>query len=264
LTVKAATPAAALFLKCLAEYVEHDTAILHNWARNGTVEPPYDEQAVLSAPQFLYFMERRRVSRVPGATALRSARISQVVIKRAGRLRGPEYLVVHDPPARQFQLPGGHARDGERDAGDVAVRELQEELPGFTFDPAAHRLIDLGTVDITKVSRTYGVSTRYEMSFFHLQSQRTSFRVGPAARWVPESDLLDDDARVEDTTLNMAGLRRLNETLAGGLAGLPTSLPPARRGVLADLSRRKPLEFWSFVLGIVGVVLTVVIFVVQS
>ena len=264
LTVKAGTPASAFFLKSLAEYVEHDAAILHNWARNGTVEPPYDEEAILFGPQFLYFMERRRVTCVPGATALRTTKVSQVVVKRVGRLRGPEYLVLHDQATRQFQLPGGKARGGDRDASDVAKRELQEELPGFSFDPAIHRLVDLGTVDITVVSRTYGVSTLYEMSFFQLHSQRASLRIGPGARWVSESDLLDEHARVEGMTLNMAGVRRLNQTLAGGIAGLATSLPNARRGALADLAHRKPLEFWSFVLGIVGVVLTVVIFIIQS
>jgi hypothetical protein len=222
-TVKAGTPAAALFLKSLAEYVEHDTALLHNWARNGTVEPPYDEQAILYGPQFLFFMERRRISCVSDAKVLRTAKISQVVIKRVSRLRGSEYLVLIDPAARQFQLPGGQARAGDGDASEVAKRELQEELHGFAFDPAVHRLVDLGAVDVTAVSRTYGVSTRYEMSFFQLRSQGVSLRIGPGARWVSERDLLDKNARVEDMTLNTAGLRRLNETLAGGITANPWS-----------------------------------------
>ena len=81
LRVKAATTAAALFLKSLAEYVEQNSAVLHNWSRIGTAEPPHDEQAILSGPQFLYFMERRRMSGSSGAPALRSVRVSQVVVK---------------------------------------------------------------------------------------------------------------------------------------------------------------------------------------
>ncbi|MFY1687170.1 hypothetical protein [Plantactinospora sp. WMMB782] len=104
LRVKAATTAAALFLKSLAEYVEQNSAVLHNWSRIGTAEPPYDEQAILSGPQFLYFMERRRMSTSSGAAALRSVRVSQVVVKRAGQLSGPAYLVLHDPAARQLCL----------------------------------------------------------------------------------------------------------------------------------------------------------------
>jgi 8-oxo-dGTP pyrophosphatase MutT (NUDIX family) len=264
LRVKAATTAAALFLKSLAEYVEQDSVILHNWSRIGTAEPPYDEQAVLSGPQFLYFMERRRMGGSAGAAALRSVRVSQVVVKRVGRLSEPEYLVLHDPAARQFQLPGGHARDGDQDASDVAIRELQEELPGFVFDPTTDRLVGLGVVDITAVSRSYGVSTRYLISFFHLQSGRRSLLAGPGGRWLAESDLLDADARVEGMTLNLAGLRKLNETVAGGIAGLQPSLPNATRGALPELARRKPLEFWGFVVGVVGIVLTVVIYFVQD
>ncbi|SNY25363.1 NUDIX domain-containing protein [Paractinoplanes atraurantiacus] len=264
LRVKAATTAASLFLKSLAQYVEQNFAVLDNWSRIGTAEPPYNEQAILSGPQFLYFMERRRMSGTSGATALRSVRVSQVVVKRTGRLRGPEYLVLHDTAARQFQLPGGHARDGDQDASDVAVRELQEELPGYVFDPTTDRLVGLGLVDITAVSRSYGVSTRYQISFFHLQSGRRSLLAGPGGRWLAESDLLDANARVEGMTLNLAGLRKLNQTVAGGIAGLPSSLPNATRGALPELAQRKPLEFWGFVVGVVGIVLTVVIYFIQD
>lgn len=264
LRVKAATKAAALFLKSLAEYVEQNSAILHNWSRIGTVEPPYDEQVVLSGPQFLYFMERRRMGGPHDAAALRSVHVSQVVVKRTGHLSGPEYLVLHDPAARQFQLPGGHARDGDQDASDVAIRELQEELPGFVFDPAIDRLVDLGVIDITAVSRSYGVSTRYQINFFHLQSERRSLLAGPGGRWLTESDLLDADTRVEGMTLNLAGLRKLNQIAAGGIAGLPSSLPNAARSVLPEVAHRKPLEFWGFVVGIVGIVLTVVIYFIQD
>ncbi|MEU9740165.1 NUDIX hydrolase [Micromonospora chersina] len=264
LRVKAATTAAALFLKSLAEYVEQNSAVLHNWSRIGTAEPPYDEQAILSGPQFLYFMERRRMSGSSDAAALRSVRVSQVVVKRAGQLSGPAYLVLHDPAARQFQLPGGHARDGDQDASDVAVRELQEELPGFVFDPTIDRLVGLGVVDIVAVSRSYGVSTHYEISFFHLQSGRRFLPAGPSGRWLAESDLLDANARVEGMTLNMAGLRKLNQTVAGGIAGLPPSLPNATRRALPELARRKPLEFWGFVVGVLGIVLTIVIYFIQD
>jgi hypothetical protein len=262
-SVKADTPTASHFLRSLAEYVENGQAILDNWSREGTVEAPYEEAAVLSGPQFLYFMERRRLARSPGAAALRKVQVAQVVIKRAGRLRGPEYLVIHDAAARQFQLPGGHARSGDRDSLDVATRELQEELPGFVFDSRSDRLVSLGTVDVTSVSRTYGVATRYAIAFFHLQSRRTSLWAGPAGRWISEDDLLSDPARVEQLTLNVVGLRRLNDTLAGGMAGLGSSLPESRGGELADLSRRKPLEFWGFVFGAVGLLVSVVFFLAE-
>ncbi|MFI7578425.1 NUDIX domain-containing protein [Micromonospora sp. NPDC049497] len=264
LRVRAATTTAALFLKSLAEYVEQNSAVLHNWSRIGTSEPPYDEQEILSGPQFLYFMERRRMSAFSDAAPLRSVRVSQVVVKRVGQLSGPEYLVMHDPAARQFQLPGGHARDGDQDASDVAVRELQEELPGFVFDSSIDQLIGLGIIDITAVSRSYGVSTRYQISFFHLQSGRRSLLAGPGGRWLAERDLLDADARVEGMTLNLAGLRKLDQTVAGGIACLPASLPRTTRSALPELARRKPLEFWSFVVGVVGIVLTVVIYFIQD
>jgi hypothetical protein len=262
--IKAATPAAALFLRSVAEYVGGDLAILQNWARNGTVEPPYDEHAVLSGAQFLYFMERRRLAADQDATALRTTHVSQVLIKRVGRLHGREYLVVLDPVARQFQLPGGHARAGDRDAGEVARRELLEELPRFRLVAAQHRLVDLGTVDLTAVSRTYGAVTRYVLTIFHLQGHLAAFPIGPDARWVAEDVLLGDNAEVDGMTLNVVGVRRLDRSLAGGLASLPASLHSPRRGAWRELAGRKPLEFWGVVLGIVGIALTIVIFIIQS
>ncbi|MEV4121646.1 NUDIX hydrolase [Micromonospora sp. NPDC049645] len=260
-SVKAESQTALLFLHSLAEYLGAGRMMLDNWGRMGTVEPPYTEHEVLSGPQFLHLVERRRLRDDPEARPLRRTEVAQVVIGRRCRGRGSEYLVLHDPTARQYQLPGGHRRRGDLDPHDVAVRELQEELPGFAFDPARDRLVELGLERIVQVSRTYGVATEYRITFFHLRSTRRALAVGPSARWVRQAELLDPGGDIGSQALNMAGLRRLHHRLPGGVPGLGTSLDIRPRGWLPPAVQVDSLEFWGLVVAVLGLVSSFVFFV---
>jgi 8-oxo-dGTP pyrophosphatase MutT (NUDIX family) len=256
--VKAETSAARLFLASLAEYVANGHTVLDNWTRAGTVDPPYNDQDVLVGSQFLYLMERRRIRLDPDAPTLRRIQVAKVVIKSHRRGGGYEYLVIHDAAARQYQLPGGSRRHGDGDLQDVAIRELQEELSGYVFDPARDRLVPLGVVDVAEVSRTSGAYTTYELSLFHMASTRTSLGVQPNARWVPESAIFA--GAFAGQSLNNIGLPTILETMPGGISGLGASLRPSSENRLVVLSRTRPLEFWGFVIGAVSLVLSVVFY----
>lgn len=260
--VKAASPIGSLFLSSYAEYLAAGAALLDNWSRPGATDPPYGEAEALNGPQFLYLSERRRLRADPTAPALRGAEVAQVVIARRGRGDGTRYLMLYDGAARQYQLPGGHRRPGDADMRDVAARELQEELPGFALDPARDQLVELGVVETTQVSRTYGVATAYSMTFFQLRSTRTELDAGPQARWLDAATLLAADP-AGDPLLNVAGLRQLDRKLPGGIRGLAPGLLPRRPSWLVMTARTRPLEFWGFVVGVAGLVTSVVFFLLS-
>ncbi|WP_410628363.1 NUDIX hydrolase [Amycolatopsis sp. cmx-8-4] len=258
--VRAATPNAALFLRSLARYLESEHTILDNWGRNGTADPPYDEEQVLSGTQFLYVMERRRLRLDPAAETIRSAAVSQIVVNRIGHGRERQFLLLYDDGSRQYQLPGGHGRRGDGSPREVAVRELQEELPGFVLDTATDRLTELGTVDVAQVSRTNGAATNYRITFFHLRSTRADLAAGPNASWVPESLVLSGDGEFEGRTINVTGLRMLNSVLADGIKELgPSVQASGQQNWLVTTARARPLEFWGLAVGILGLVLAVVV-----
>ncbi|MCG5446529.1 NUDIX hydrolase [Micromonospora sp. NIE79] len=257
--IKANAPAAGLFLSSLAEHVRAGQPILGNWDRAGTSEPPYHIQQVLAGPQFLYLMEQQRMEVDRSARPLRHTEVSQIVIKVGFPLLGRRYLMLYDGAARQYQLPGGHRRAGDQDPRAVAVRELEEELPGFVFDPRRDTLSELGAVEVEQLSRTFGVVTRYRITFFQLLSTRRVVPVGPDSRWVAEAALLGDAATVKGRTLNIAGLRRLVDGRPGGLTGLAEGIGVHRGPALAEIVREKPWEILGLIVGVLGLVLTLVL-----
>lgn len=261
--VKASGSTAALFLHSYAQHLSDDKPLLENWSRPGTVEPPYSERDVVTGPQFLYCAERRRAAANVNALALRQAEISQIVVSRQIKGREKQYLMLHDRAARQFQLPGGHRRVDDTDPRHTAIREMQEELPGFVFDPNKDQLVELGKATVKEVSRTYGVLTDYQMTFFHLQTTRERLGTDPHARWVDVSTLLSADAVIEGQTLNLVGLHKLNAATPVGVSALTSSIKHSRRGWLRSTAKAKPLEFWGFIVGLAGLISSVIFFLLQ-
>ncbi len=255
--VRAANAASAFYLRSLAQYVRDGSRILVNWERPGTVAGPYSENEVLSGPQFLYLMERQRLARNPNAVPLRKAEIAQVLIKCRVRGRGKaQYLAQYDNAARQFQLLGGHRRTEDTDLRETAVRELEEELTGFSFDPTQDSLVELGHAQVVQLSRTYGVSTLYELKLFQLRSVRSGISPSPGARWLTEDELIRD----QSGNLNFTGLRRIAETIPGGVANLPLSLQSAQQKSWRAIIGENSWAFWGIMVGVVGVILTVIFF----
>lgn len=261
--VKAKSVTASLLVSSLAEHISTDRALLDNWSRAATTDPPYAEQDVLAGPLFLYLVERRRLRADVNAAPLGSARVAQVLVSQRGRGDATKFLLLYDAKAARFQLPGGHRRADDPTMRDVAVRELEEELENYRFDPAQDQLVELGTVRATQVSRTNGVVTEYEMTYFHLRSTRTTIQAGPQAHWVDAKTLLSEDAAVAGRRLNMTGLRMLNPSVPGGVAGLEPSFQPRKSGWVRTTAMTKPLEFWGLVIGLTGLISSVIFFLLS-
>lgn len=261
--VKAKSATASLLATSLAEHISADRALLDNWSRAARTDPPYADQDLLAGPLFLYLIEQRRLREDVNAAPLGSAQVAQVLVGRRDRGDSTKFLLLYDPKASDFQLPGGHRRPDDATMRDVAVRELEEELHDFRFDPAQDRLVELGTVRVTQVSRTRSVVTRYDMTYFHLRSTRTSIHANPQAQWVDAATLVSEDTAVAGRRMNTVGLRMLNPSLPGGVAGLEPSLQPGGSGWIRTTAATRPLEFWGLVTGIVGLISSVVFFLLS-
>ncbi|MBE1583947.1 hypothetical protein ACFPOI_34455 [Nonomuraea angiospora] len=261
--VKAAHISSSLFLSSLAEHVETGTAVLGNWERARIGDPPYLNHKILTGPQFLYLVERQRAHMNPGARPLRQVRVAQVLVTARLRGQGVSCLVMYDSAANQYQLPGGRMRSADPTIRDVAIRELEEELPRFVFDADKDQLMDMGTAEITQLSRTLGVLTRYEITFFHFRSSRPHLLVGPDARWVGSETLLKEGARVNQASLNMSGLRELCRTMPQAFQVLPLSLQAVQRRTLRDIVRDRPWEFYGILIGVLGIIISVILFFLE-
>ncbi|WP_051753565.1 NUDIX domain-containing protein [Streptosporangium amethystogenes] len=261
--VKATHPAATWFLRSLAEYADSGKA-LADWTRNRAGELTESGADILAGPQLLYLMERQRARFGFGARPLREVRVAQVLIKARLRGEGECYLVLYDGAARQYQLPGGKARPTDSTPREVAIRELEEELPGFAFDTRTDQLVEFCVAHVVQPSRTMGVLTAYEMTFFQLRSSRDRLAAWPDASWVQAATLLAEDAKVGGTGLDMGGLRKAVATLPGGLDALPLSLNTTQRRTLRHIARARPWEFYGMAVGVLGLVCSIVFFLLDQ
>ncbi|MEV0583998.1 NUDIX hydrolase [Nonomuraea sp. NPDC050310] len=258
--VKANHLTSSLFLRSLAEYVDTGEPILGNWARARVGEPPYLVQEALTGPQFLYLMEHQRARLNPQSRPLRHVRVAQVLVKARLRGHGTNFLIMYDSAANQYQLPGGRMRPADPSMRDVAMRELEEELPRFVFDSRTDQLVELGTAEITQPSRTLGALTTYDIAFFQLRSSRAQLLAGPDARWVKPEIILEESAQVNRASLNMDGLRQLHDSLPQGIGALPLSLMGVQRRTLRDIVKDRPWEFYGIVIGVLGIIISIILF----
>ncbi|SFJ80996.1 NUDIX domain-containing protein [Streptomyces pini] len=258
--VAAVSPQAGYLLRSLSAYVRTEQAFLDNWERPGTADPPLTDRQALSGPQFLHLLEKRRLRTNPDAPPLRRVDVAQVVVKNRVRGRGgrAQYLMLYDGRARQYQLPGGYVRASDRDARTAAVRELEEELPGYSYVSGRDTLTELGVFPVVQISRTHGAVTAYRVALYQLRSGTERLPLAPGALWVPEETLLDPAGTVGGATLNITALLRLDRALPGGIGGLPQSMSGVQHRPLREVVRDRPWEVVGLLVGVVGLLVSLV------
>jgi hypothetical protein len=255
--VRAVAPAAGFFLRSLAAFVRENQFILSNWERPGNSDGPlYSVREILTGPQFLYLIERERIAGRNDALPLREVEIAQVVVKARIRGQGKAmYLVQYDDVAREYQLVGGYQRKQDRDMRETIIREIEEELPSNPFDfRGRDSVTPLGAVALSKLSRTFGVNTLYNISFFQLHQGVGGLILGPNDAWVTERELLAGKTK-GGHSINTSALQVLDKQLPGGLDGLKLSLPGTQRRSLRKIAKEHPWEVAGLAIGILALLL---------
>jgi hypothetical protein len=262
--IRAVSETGAYFIRSLVWYLRNDQTIFANWERIGAREGPFIGQQTMSGAQFLYLLESRRFEMDEDAEPLRTTSVSQVVVKSIpGKSSEAAYLVQFDDGAQQYQLIGGHQRDSDKDARDTAIREAEEELHDFTFNHQVDQMNRLGVSTVVGLSRTYGVSTHYTISYFQLVTSRM-ISTGPADRWATHREIETSQLK-GGGTLNVDGFRKLyQEQLGGGLDELPLSCPPGNnRSKIVQLAINKPWDSVAIALAIIGIIVSIVLFLLS-
>jgi len=259
--VKASTRYGLLFLRSYAAYLREGKSILTNWGRGGNPDGPYFARETLSGPEFLYLIERQRSAGRKDVIPLRETDVSQVIIKAHVRgLKGDAYLMQFDSVAQQFQLIGGHRRSADPDDQIVAVRELEEELPKNQFYIGGRdSMTYLSVHTMTRMSRAYGVTTRYRFSFFQLKMSSMQLKLGPADRWVSEAEISSGTTR-DGSPIAIDAIGALDVGLPGGIKGLPLSLDDTQKRRIREIAGEHRWEASGLLIGIIGIIITVILF----
>jgi hypothetical protein len=236
--VRADTEAAALFLLSLAEYLDAGLPLLHDWEGGRVVEAPYTDGQVMSGPDFLYIMEKRRNALTDDPPALRQVDVALVLIKARIRRGVIRYLVQFDPEERRYRPPGGPAVESDANIKATAIRHLEGDLPNFRFDWDRDELIKLRpTISVPVLAPRHGVVTTYRYTFLRFDSRRSRLSAEPFARWARRGALLPRAGGQGMQSPTVEALHRLVNQLPGGLGNLDLSIDMVSRS-----ARSRPYE----------------------
>src|SRR5574341_299293 len=142
--------------------------------------------------------EAARLAAAPEATPGRIAQAVVAVIKSRDGAGADRYLMQYDAHAGSFQPIGGKAEPGEDNAEVTLRREMAEEL-GLPAPPGP-KLCALAPLEsgweVTRLSATYGILTRYTFTFFHALSMRFPLSIDQNTRWLTRAEIAAE--RAED------------------------------------------------------------------
>jgi len=263
--VKARSEAGTYFFRSLAAYVRKHMILVSNWERQRVGEDLPATQTLVSGTQFVYLMEHKRAVEYKDLSPIREEFVSHVVIK--ARIRGkrePVYLVQYDEQARQFQLIGGKKRSEDTNALNVMIREIDEELPlnhlQFDRDYKLQKLVS--NLQHIQLSPTYGAYTKYHFNVYQATVKRRQLLLRPIDRWVTLKELLhsENNGRARRPS---EYLSKLDRQLAGGLESLPLSIDEVQKRPLREIIRNRKWEVAGIAIGIVGIILAVLFFLLQ-
>lgn len=264
ISIKAATRFSSYFIRSLAAYMREERSVLYDWGRHANPDSTYPAD-ILKGPQFLTQIERERhiSANANSILPLRETWVSQLVIKAKVRGLGACYLMEYDPAAHMYQLKGGHRREGDADSATTMRREALEELPGNEFDfQRRDRLEFFADVDTILISRTIGVNTLYHFSFYLAHFGLRNLRINPASdRWISQKEVQSGSTK-DGIVIASEWLDELQTRIPGGIYTLPYSLDTAQMATLKQIIRLRRWEIAGLVIGILGIVVSIVMTVV--
>jgi hypothetical protein len=248
----------SLFLRSLAAYSRAGRPIVSNWERLGIKQGLCDVHEFLSGPQFLYMIENQRTAADSNSPPIRTTIVVKALI-RAGTQKGfaPSYLMQFDPNARQFQLIGGHKRSDDKDVQTAMIREVEEELNRNSLHhPKDFDLQEVTTLTQREISSTYGALTEYQLHYFSIVFRHPrQLALGPNDRWVSEAEVLAGQTN-DGVKINESAFDQVVKNLPQGGAQLPVSLQQVQQRTLLTVAREHPGQTVSIVLGILGIIVS--------
>lgn len=179
----------SFFLESYLFFFKNKITLISDWeTKGGEFNNP--ESLFERGVRLLSLMEKKR-SRFEGAQPLKELKIAKAVIS-AKDVTDKEYFLMHlDERSHFYQMIGGEIRNNETYI-DALLREMNGEIPNFTFKPTK----DFSFLELHEdfremnfVSPKYGVITKYFVKYYLVKFNKM-LQLKGSLRWVSKEELL--------------------------------------------------------------------------
>lgn len=166
-TLKIKSLTAKYFISSYINYFSNDLKLFTNWEEQKGKLPELKENNMFFGPNFLYYMEKRRVETCSNSLPIRYGDVSRVIIKT--KYKGKYcYLMQFDPKTHQYKTIGGNKELFDRDNVETLKREISEELPKSKLTYNENYKLKLMCNSKERIiSSVFGAYTEYDLHFYH-------------------------------------------------------------------------------------------------
>ena len=238
--IKASSEIATFFLKSLSQYIRKDFKLTSNWDSPGIGKELLKENAFTSGAHLVYFIENKRIKHYHEKTSIRTAQISQGIIKsEVGGYTKPVYLFHWDEEAKQYQLIGGHVRSKDTDPSEALKKEIREELSGvqltYQKDYELKEIAD--DISFLDQSTTVGAYTEYKATLYQIIFKKPKIRLGPGDIWITWKELLQGKTKHGERIANDT-MKILNDKYAGKIESLQLSFKKTKETISGNYQKK--------------------------
>lgn len=192
---------AKYFIMSLKEYVSNGLTLLSKWEENKGKIPATDEKNIFSGPQFLYYMEEKRVKECKNAAPIRRGEVARAIFKaRSIEYHEDAYLFQYDSKTMQYKIIGGNVESYDKSPQDAIIREIQEELRASHLSYGKnYKLTPLHESSNRLISYVYGAYSEYKNYFFYVYSfNEKDLILGGHDRWITTTEIKNCKTREGD------------------------------------------------------------------
>ncbi|MBP9759509.1 ATP-binding protein [Candidatus Dojkabacteria bacterium] len=181
---------ARLFLFTLENYIKKGHSLISDWEISG-----YNEEVNIRnfyrAVEFMYYMENKRVNENNDREPARKVIVVGGVVKaKVMGYEEPLYLMRYDYEAKQFQALGGTNRKFEKNEVFIKKKLVQELILNNLISDVNFEIEEMfrNSPSLT-LSKTYGIFTEYEISYYHFITNLEQLKLGQFDRWVSINEI---------------------------------------------------------------------------
>lgn len=216
------------FIKSLTIYLENNLSLIASWENIIKSGNLYIDEILNWGNQFLYAMERNRVTNLPASKPITEVQIILILIKaKINNFEEPQYLLKYDIKRLSLQLPGSYIHPEDKTEEDAVIRLLNKNLSYNFFTSMnckSYKYYENIITNTTSIEN--GVYTKFNIYPYTVELNVDKIKLESVYQWVSLEEIKKGitktgmSIRFPTYDLN----RKVQEKIYRIIDGLPLSL----------------------------------------